>query len=271
MAGIGLSTSGSESSYSQDVMGEQIPFLEEMWGGASNLWDMLYGYSDPMMSGGVSGMEDALNSMDPYWNMMMGGGVYAPMENQQNYDMAFENLMNPTTYAQDMYSDVMGGEGNDYVDAMGESISTMYQDVEDESLAAMDQRAGLMSGSSPWEVASADIINDSATQEAATLAALGYETFDQDLQNKMEIAEMADANWLASATHAMDTASGTLGAEQATMGSGLDFGNNMFSSAMQQMMLPFQMSMFYPSMMGQPVVLGEGSSSSSSMGGSFGF
>jgi hypothetical protein len=203
--------------------------------------------------------------------MMMGGGAYGGVNNQENYDQAFQSLMDPTTYSMDLYADIMGGEGNDYVDAMNESIGLMYDETLDKSLSSLDQRAGLMSGSSPWEGAMGDIISDSAEAEAATKAALGYETFDQDLMNKMEIANMADANWLAATTHALDSSSGMIGGEQASQMSGLDFGGDMYNSYMQQMMLPFQMAMFYPQMMGQPVVLGEGSSSSSSTGGSIGF
>jgi hypothetical protein len=268
--GFSDSDSQSTSSFDESIPPELIPYLEQMWGGAGDLWNMSMPYFNPMMMGGSSGMDQMMAMMNPFSMDAMSGGVYNDVNSAQNYNTAFQNLMNPSTYSMDLYADIMGGQGNDYVDAMSESIGKTYADELDSSLATLDQRAGLMSGSSGWENAMGDIISNSAEAEAATKAALGYETFDQDLMNKMEIAAMADQNWLNAGTAALDSASGMMGSQQETQFGGLGFGGDQWNAYMQQMMLPFQMAMFYPQMV-SPFTTVSGTSASSGDSSGFGF
>lgn len=268
--GFSDSDSGSNSSFEQFLSPDQLPFLQDMWSQMGNLWNMGMPMMSPSMTGGFDTMNNTMSSMDPYWQDAMGGGVYGGMDLQGDYSTAFQNILNPSSYTQDIYAGIMGGEGNDYVDALGGSISQMYSDTADRNLAKLDQRAGLMSGSSGWEGAMGDILSESGKNEAATLAGLGYDTFDKDLMNKLDIAKMADTNWLTGATHALDTASGNLANEQATTMGGLDFGGDLWNAGMTQMLLPWtMMSMF--SNMQQPLTLGGGTSSSSSDATGIGF
>lgn len=266
---IGFGKSGSSSTYSENIAPQQIPYLSNIWGSGEDLFNMSSGYAPSLMTGGVDIMGSTIGGVNPYWQSAMAGGVYGGIPTAQNYNAAFQNLLSPTSYARDLYGDIMGGQGNDYVGALGAGISDIYGQLADKSLAKLDQRAGMMSGSSPWENATADILSESDRNLGMTLANLGYETFDKDLNLKLDIARMADQNWLTSATGAMDAASQGLAAEQATRFGGLDFAGDLYTAGMSQYMLPWQPYMNY-AMMNQPIVLGTGGSSSKSTGFGFG-
>ena len=272
MATLGFSDSdsGSNSSFNEFLSPDQLPYLQDMWSNLGSMFQMFAPFMQQSAGAGTDMMGDTLNTIDPYWNDMLGGGVYEGMDLQSDYDAAFQNLLNPSTYQRDLYTDIMGGEGNDYVDALGGMMREISDESLGRSLATLDQRAGLMSGSSGWENAMGDIISDSDRDLNAALYGLGYETFDQDLQNKLDIAGMADTNWLNAATNAMNTAAGSLAAEQGVNTGALDFGGDLWNAGLTQMMLPMQlMSMF--SNMFNPITLGEGSSTSSSDSTGFGF
>lgn len=97
---------------------------------------------------------------------------------------------------QKVYSDIMGGSGNNYADAMKGQIARNAKDGLDNALNSIDQRAaaGGMGGSTRQALAqgmAAAAANQTAQDQ---LNSLGFNTFDKDLQNKLSIAQQADTN-----------------------------------------------------------------------------
>jgi hypothetical protein len=264
---IGSSDSSSTTKFSEGFEENQLPYLQDLWGSGMDLYGMGMGYNPLMFSGGANLM-GSMDQMYPAWGNLMTGGSYAGLDVTNDYNTAFSNLMNPSSYTQDIYADIMGGEGNSYAEALESELRSNQQETLGQSLAMLDQRAGLMSGSSTWENAMADIISDSNAELDTTLAGIGYDTFDKDLKQKLDIAKMADANWMTGATRAMDAAEGSLGGVNATMGGGLTFGSDMFNAGMQQYMAPFMASLMMSQFMPPAIV---GSSKSSSSSGGMGF
>lgn len=261
---LGGSKSKSSSVFNESVMKEQIPYLEQMWGAGGNLFNMGYPYFNPMMAGGVGLMDRSVNEMWAPWQQKLGGGIYGDMDTTGMYESAFNQLGAPPSYQRDLYTSIMGGEGNDYVDALGDQMRLESEKTLGSNLAMLDRRAGLMMGSSPFELATAKTVSESADDLNTRIAQLGYETFDKDLAMKLDIAGLADQNWLTASMGRLDSAERAMAAEEAARTGGLNFGGNLYGAGMNQFMMPYQASMFYPQFMGQPIVLGSGNSSSRS-------
>ena len=183
------------------------------------------------------------------------------------YD-AQQQLANPTTYAQDLYGEIMLGEGNDYVDALTGTLTQQAEETLGMNLASLDQRAAAagMSGGSRHGVATANIAEDINQNLQSELATMGYETFDQDLQNKLAIASMADTNALMSAQYQADLANQMMMGQQGAMYGGLGYGNMMTGYGMQQQMMPWNTMGAYGGVLGAPTVLGSGTSAMSGSG-----
>jgi hypothetical protein len=101
------------------------------------------------------------------------------------------------------------------------------------------------------------------------MAQMGYNTFDQDLQNKLRIAEQADTNTF----NRQQLMSGMLGQQQGTVQQGIGntgavqgYGQGQFNA----MNSPWQGLQAYQGAVGGPTVLNRGSSSNQSQGWSTG-
>lgn len=266
--GFGKSENTSSQQFSQSVMDEQIPYLQDMWGAGGSLFNMgmpYYGYN---MGKGQNVMNQSLQGMQPSWEQQMAGGAYGGLDTTGMVNTAFEDLQNPTTYSQDIYGDIMGGQGNDYADAMKASLTADAEKTLGMNLGALDQRAAAsgMSGSSRHGTATGMIADDINTNLQQNLTGIGYDTFDQDLQNKMNIASMADANALAAKQMNMQSAMDLMGGQQGAMYGGLNYGGNLLNAGQQMQMSPWMSGLNYASMLGGPVVLGAGSGSGSGKG-----
>ena len=267
---LGFSKSDSDSTFGENVYEAQAPYLADMWGQAGNLFNMGMPYFSPMMAGGYGLMTDIPQQMMPFWQNQMGGGVYSGLDTPGMFSEAFDYLGASPQYAQNLYSSIMGGEGNDYVDALGGRMRAESAKTLGENLSMLDRRAGLMMGGSPWEIATGKVVSESADDLDTRIAQLGYETFDKDLALKLDIARMADQNWLTAGKSRLDAASGAMAAEDMAAAGGLNFSGNLYGAGMSQFQLPFQTSMYWPQMIGQPIILGQGQSSAGSTGFGFG-
>lgn len=257
-------SSFSDAAFNENVFQPQVPYLEQMWGAGTNLFNMGVPYFNPMMAGGVGLMDRSIQEVWDPWRTSMSGGVYGAMDTPGMYQEAFNQLGAPPSYQRDLYTSIMGGEGNDYVDALSESMRLESDKTLGRNLAMLDQRAGLMSGSSPHNLAMAKTASESADDLNTRIAQLGFDTFDKDLALKLDIAGLADQNWLTASMGRMDAARDAMAAQQATMFGGMDYGGNIYGAGMNQFMMPMQYSMYYPQFMGQPIVLGSGTSGSGS-------
>ena len=265
---LGKSENTSQQSFGQNVYGAQEPYLQNLWGGAQGLFNMGMPYAGYNMSKGQNVMNTALSGMQQPWQQQMQGGAYGGLDTTGMVNTAFQDLQNPTSYTQDIYGNIMGGSGNTYADAMKDSLMTDAQRTSDLTMAQLDQRAAGagMGGSSRHGVAQALALDDINTNLQQNMADIGYSTFDKDLQNKLNIASMADANALAAKQMNMQSAMDLMGGQQGAMYGGLNYGGNILDAGQQMQMLPWQGGMNYANMMGGPIVLGSGVGGSSGKG-----
>lgn len=259
--------SSSSSNYSQDVWGPQGNAMQDMYGQFGNMWDNTYGQMNNMMPSASQGMQDVSSQTNPYWQNQMQGGAYKDMGLQDQLMGSLNQSMQQPSAKSEINAMIMGGEGNNYADAMRDQYVKDANRTTDNMMSNLDARAAAsgMSGGSRHGIAQAKGMENINDQLQGMMANTGYQTFDKDLDRKLEIAGQADAGNLAR----QQMMSGMIDKQNTTMGSGLNFGSNMQNMNMGQFapyMMPWQMGGQYANMMGDPTILGSGSSSGKSSG-----
>jgi len=263
--GGGKSSSSNNSSFDQNVWAPQGNALEGMYGQGSNLFD----WSNQGMQSNAPGAVDWMDqikqqSLNP-WNDQMQGGAYKDMGLQDSLMGSLTQSANQPSAMSEINAMTMGGEGNNYADAMKDTYMRDAGRANDMMLANTDRRAvgtGLPGSSRHGMVQGmgSEAITDKLQDN---MARTGFETFDKDLQRKLEIAGQADQNTMGRQQMMQQM----LASQQGAMGSGLNYGGNMQNLGMGSMapyMAPWQAAGQYGSLMGDPTVLGSGSSSGKS-------
>ena len=267
---IGGSKSGSSSSYSQNVMKQQIPFLQQLWGMATDN----VGQNDYINQIGNSAQnsQDLLNSLfvsqSNLQNQLASGGAYG--DSQQYIDMML-NSMGQRSNMGTMYESIVGGSGNTYVDPL---IQQMQQDSAQnlatlQNANAMDATMAGQSGSSRQAMQNAMLgaqaNKDLMTQEAQ----LRQSNYDNDLAMKMAIAQQADYNHQAEQDRLLRMIQGS----QDSMNNATNMGSLLQSLATGGMdnWLKAQQASWNPlnnlaNIIGNPIILSKGSGSSKSKG-----
>ena len=267
---IGGSKSGSSSSSSQNVMKQQIPFLQQLWGMATDN----VGQNDYINQIGNSAQnsQDLLNSLfvsqSGLQNQLASGGAYG--DSQQYIDMLL-NSMGQRSNVGTMYESIVGGSGNTYVDPL---IQQMQQDSAQnlatlQNANAMDATMAGQSGSSRQAMQNAMLgaqaNKDLMTQEAQ----LRQSNYDNDLAMKMSIAQQADYNHQAEQDRLLKMIQGS----QDSMNTATGMGRLLQSIATGGMdnWLKAQQASWNPlnnlaNIIGNPIILGKSSGSSKSKG-----
>ena len=267
---IGGSKSGSSSSSSQNVMSQQIPYLQQLWGMATDN----VGKNDYINQIGNSAQnsQDLLNSLfvsqSDLQNQLASGGAYG--DSQQYIDMLL-NSMGQRSNMGTMYESIVGGSGNTYVDPL---IQQMQQDSAQnlatlQNANAMDATMAGQSGSSRQAMQNAMLgaqIND---QLATNEAQLRQQNYDNDLAMKMSIAQQADYNHQAEQDRLLSMIQGS----QDSMNNATNMGSLLQSLATGGMdnWLKAQQASWNPlnnlaNIIGNPIILGKSSGSSKSKG-----
>jgi len=217
--------SNSVSGSSQDVWGSQSPFLESMYGSAQgeygNALNNINGMT-PQVSGQV---QDAFGTGSGAFNNLAGGGQQAQL---------------------------LSGMGqNPYVAAMKDQVASDADRLKQQTLASTDARAAAagMSGSSGYRNQVGQSFSDIDQQAMDAMSNIGYNSFNQDMQNRMSLAQGIDAN--------MANAMGNTGAMQGAA-------VNQFNPFMAGLNATNQ----YAGILGGPTVLGNSFGNSSSFGSS---
>ena len=224
-SGSSVNGSSSVQGSSQDVWGAQSPFLTGMYGSAQGA------YGDAM--GGINGMtpqvagqvQDAYGTGNTAFNTLAGGGQQAQLLN--------------------------GMGQNPYVAAMKDQVASDADRMKQQTLGTLDGRAAAagMSGSSGYRDQVGQSFGDIDQQAMDAMSNIGYNSFNQDMQNKMALAQGIDAN--------MTNAMGSTGAMQ--------------GAAMNQFN-PFTAGLAttgqYAGILGGPTVLGSSFGNSNSFGNS---
>lgn len=267
---IGGSKSGSSSSSSQNVMSQQIPFLQQLWGMATGN----VGQNDYINKIGNSAQnsQDLLNSLfgsqSNLQNQLASGGAYG--DSQQYIDQLLSS-MGQRSNVGSMYESIVGGSGNTYVDPL---IQQMQQDYAQnlatlQNANSMDATMAGQSGSSRQAMQNAMLgaqaNKDLMTQEAQ----LRQSNYDNDLAMKMGIAQQADRNRQAEQDRLLSMIQGS----QDSMNNATNMGSLLQSLATGGMdnWLKAQQASWNPlnnlaNIIGNPIILGKSSGSSNSKG-----
>ena len=267
---LGGSKSKSSSSSSQNVMSQQIPYLQQLWSMATDN----VGKNDYINQIGNSAQnsQDLLNSLfvsqSGLQNQLASGGAYG--DSQQYIDMML-NSMGQRSNMGTMYESIVGGSGNTYVDPL---IQQMQQDSAQnlatlQNANSMDATMAGQSGSSRQAMQNAMLgaqaNKDLMTQEAQ----LRQSNYDNDLAMKMGIAQQADYNHQAEQDRLLRMIQGS----QNSMNNATNIGSLLQSIATGGMdnWLKAQQASWNPlnnlaNIIGNPIILGKSSGSSKSKG-----
>ena len=259
------SSANNQSSFNQKIPKWQSDALTKMYGAAASTFGNTGNSINQQMGGAQDYINQTNQSAMPEWRNQLNGGVYQGMDNANALSSSLQqSLSNPTATSQ-IYGQMMGGQGNNYADAMKASYLGDANRATDNMLANLDSRAAAsgMSGGSRHGVATSQGMYDINSNLQKNLAATGYNTFDKDLNNKLNIAQQADSGTLAR----QQMMAGMLGQQQGVQTGALNAGGQMQNLGMGSFaptMMPWQNMSNYANSIGSPTVLSSGSSSGSS-------
>ena len=273
MASVGSSDASSENKteFNQEVWDQQSEYLKNLYEQAGGLFNTTLSGMQGLMPTTVSNMQSVSSTMNPYWEQQMQGGAYRDMDLQNQLMSSLNQSMNAPSNTSQIYAQMMGGEGNTYADAMRDQYVQDATRAQENMLANLDARAAAagMSGGSRHGIATAQGMDDINRNLQANMANLGYGTFDKDLQNKLNIASMADSNTLAR----QQMMGNMINQQNQSMQGGLNFGGQMqgaYMNPMQAYMTPWQAMGAYQNTLGAPTVLSSASAGGESDSGGWG-
>ena len=266
---LGGGSSSNSSSSSQNVWQPQGDAMQGMYGQMGNLW----GQTQPMFNN----MNSMAMGLDPYmqnimqgaesgYGDMMGGGAVGNTEDIRAQLMKSLQGSDQGSNMGRMYSSIVGGAGNDYIDPMVAAMKTGYQENLDTQMGrgAMDAAAMGQGGSSRHAMSDAMLQRGALSDMNSAEMNMRGGAYDTDLQMKMDIARQADTGVQNTQQRYMDMMNQSDQSKNAAMGYGQGMQNlGMGSMApwMQAMNQPWNMMGQYSNMMGAPTILGQSSSS----------
>ena len=265
---LGGSKSGSDARnvFDQQVWGQQGDALADLYSQAGQLFAGGKGGMQPQAQAGQQFGTQAMGSMMQPWEQQMAGGAYADMDLTGAMERSLADMQaGGATNVQDINAMIMGGAGNTYADAMKQQYMQDASRAQEQMLGNLDARAAAagMSGGSRHGTATAQGMEDINRNLQRNLATTGFETFDKDLERKLDIARQADVNQFQRAQQNQQTIANMMGGQQAAMGGGMQFSPQMMDIGMQQQMMPWQQAGAYSNILGAPTVLGSGSGTQS--------
>jgi len=258
------------STFGQNVFNGDA--LNNLYSGAQGLFNQGVGNSQNMVPGAVNFQNQQAQGAANANQGMQQGGVYGGLGIGNQLMSSLQQSQNTPSALSQTYADVMGGQGNNYADAMKQQYIKDANRTQQNMMSNLDARAAGtgMTGSSRQGVAQGIAergINDALQ---SNLAQTGYNTFDKDLQNKMNIAQQADTNNF----NRQNLMSGMLGQQQNTVNQGINntgavqgYGMGQFNAANA----PWQQAQNYQGVVGTPTVLNSGNSFNQGQGTSTGW
>lgn len=269
------SDSSSDGYFKNDVWGGQAPYLQNLYGQAQKLFGQTNQQMQGQIPGAINDMGQLTDQAQNAWQDQVGGGVYKDMGLQNSLMQSLNQSLNNPSAMSEMNAMIMGGEGNNYADAMKATYMKDAENSSNQMLRTMDARvAGSgMSGGARHGMAIGEGFGDINENLQRNLAQTGFNTFDKDLDRKLEIAGMADQGTLSR----QQLMGNMLGNQQQTQNQGINNGQLMQNLNLGQFapyMLPWQAMGAYANTIGGPTILGEGTqsgnSSSKAVGGGVG-
>ena len=259
------SSSSNQSQFQQKIPKWQSDALTKMYKAAAGTYGSVGNTINQQMGGAQDYINQTNQAAMPEWQNQLGGGVYQSMDNANRLSESLQQSLNAPTNTQSIYSQMMGGQGNTYADAMKAGYTADANRATANMLSNLDARATAsgMSGGSRHGTATSQGMYDINSNLQKNLADVGYNTFDKDLQNKLNIAQQADQGTLAR----QQLMSNMLGQQQGVSTGALGMGQNMQNLGMGAFapgMMPWQNISNYANALGSPTVLSSGFSSGSS-------
>lgn len=258
--------SNNAFNFNQSIPAFQQRALSGLYSDARKLFESTNSKMQPLMGELSDQNRSIFDNTIPALNAALQGGQFAdPAFKNSLVTSLNDSLKNPSA-TQQVYGNVMGGNGNNYADAMKASFLGDANRATDNMLSNLDTRAAAagMSGGSRHGIAQSQGMYDINSNLQKNLADVGYNTFDKDLSNKLNIAQQADSNTLSR----QQLLSGMLGSAQDTtnnaIGSLGSATQNLGMGTFAPFMAPWDSLNNYAAAIGSPTVLSNGSGSGSS-------
>jgi len=260
--GHSKSESENETGFKQDVWGPQSTALTQMYGQMPGVFNQTNTGIQSLTPGATDWMQGVQNQSQPFWQQQMGGGAFEGMDLQKDYSNA---LASGGGNEQWLDQSIMGGEGNDYADAMKAKMTADATRNLGGNIGMNDLRASNLGqpGSSRHGMVESNLYKDSNDRLMDNINTIGYDTFKDDQDRKMGIARRADTYDM----NRLNNISGMMGQQQNAMQGGLGYGGQMQNLGMGQFapqMMPWQAANQYAGTLGSPTILGSGSMTGSS-------
>jgi len=264
----------ANTTFNQDVYGPQGGALEQLYGQIGSLFGNTNSGMQEQIPGAVNNMQQVQQQAMPSWQQQMQGGAYQNLGIGNQLMSSLNQSMNSPTAMQEINGMIMGGQGNNYADAMKNQYIQDANLAQGNMLANTDARASAsgMSGGSRHGILQAQGMQDINKNLQSNLAQTGFNTFDKDLDRKLMIAGQADQNNFGR----QQLMQQMLGSQQDAMAGGLNSSQGMQNLGMGTFapyMAPWQAAGAYSNAVGAPTVLSSGSgvmsgnSNSNSKGG----
>ena len=258
--------SSNQSQFQQQIPDWQSKYLANMFKSAKALYNSQAPAIQAKVAGASNQANDVTNSVMSPWKDALNGGVYSGLNIGNKLSDSLQQSLNSPSETSKLYANIMGGQGNNYADAMKASYLGDANRATSNMLGNLDARAAAsgMSGGSRHGIAEAQGLYDINSNLQKNLAQTGYDTFNQDLNNKLDIAGKADQNTLSR----QQMMQAILGSQQDTANSAMQGGSGIQNLGMGQFAAyaaPWQQGINqYQNAIGAPIVLGSGSGSGSS-------
>ena len=263
-AGKSKAKNSNESSFQQNVWDPQSQALNNLYSQVGQLFGQTNSGMQGQIPGAVNNMQNINQQAMPAWQNQLQGGAYSGLGIGNQLMGSLNQSLNSPTNTQQVNSMIMGGSGNNYADAMKNQYIQDANLAQRNMLSNLDARASAagMSGGSRHGIATAQGMQDINRNLQSNLAQTGYNTFDKDLDRKLQIAGQADQGTL----QRQQMMQAMLGGQQQAMQGGLQYGQGMQNLGMGTFapyMAPWQAAGAYSNAIGAPTVLSSGSGSGS--------
>ena len=267
---MGASKGGNQSSgsMSQGVWGGQEGALNNLYNNAENL----YGSQSPLGTEQAQQFAgQAAQGAQGGMNQMLAGGSMGNTNEIRDRLMTSLDSTAGGSQTGKMYSSIVGGEGNTYIDPMVDAMRRSGNEAlaGQQSQSALQAAAMGQGGSSRHAMQNAMLNRSAGNDMMDREMAMRGNAYDTDLNMKMDIARQADAGIQGTQDRYMNM----LGAADRNVQGGMQFGNQMqnlgmgtMAPNMQQQNQQWGNMGNYANAIGAPTVLSSGNQSSMGKG-----
>lgn len=274
--------SKSSNSASQNVWDTQGDALKDLWAQSGSLLDnTMYGDQANQIAGDLTGYNSGItDSAGAGINNLLGGGSMGDTSGLRDSLMAtMLRDANSPSNTSNMYSSIVGGAGNTYIDPMVEAMKKGGMDNLNrmQSQSGLDAAAMGQGGSSRHAMQNAMLGKEANQDMLAQEAYMRGGAYDKDLEMKMGIANLADQNSQLDKDRMFDMLSQSDNNIATGLGLGetaQDIGTNSMNPWAQAQQMQWNPYMWQGNLIGDPTVLGQSSGKSSAWNfganGSFG-